>query len=78
MLALGLTPSYCLSWQQYTSCEVHDAIPSLLQVTFRGLTAGTQYRVTVLVVLKNDRPGPATTLIVSTTGGKLVWLCVGS
>lgn len=78
MLALGLTPSYCLSWQQYTNCEVHDAIPSPVQVTFRGLVAGTQYRVTVLVVLKNDRPGPATTLIVSTTRGKLVWLCVGS
>ena len=39
-----------------------------MQVTIGGLSAGTQYLVTVMVVLKGDRPGPETTLVISTNG----------
>ena len=40
----------------------------LVQVIIEGLMAGTQYIVTVEAVLKGDRPGPKTTLVISTTG----------
>ena len=45
-----------------------------MQVTIEGLNAGTQYIVIVNVVLKGDRPGPETTLVISTTS-KLVRAC---
>ena len=45
-------------------------VPSLLQVTLGGLQAGTQYYVTVLLVLEDDSPGPAATFVVSTTTGE--------
>ena len=47
-------------------------VPSLLQVTLGGLQAGTQYYVTVLLVLEDDSPGPAATFVVSTTTGEHV------
>ena len=43
-----------------------------MQVTLGGLKAGTEYHVTLRVVLKNDTAGPATTFVVSTTESKLV------
>ena len=46
-----------------------------MQVTIERLNAGAQYIVTVNAVLKGDRPGPETTLVISTTqlqDGKLV------
>jgi len=59
----------------HNSCEVrasYDKSPFLVQVTLGGLKAGTQYYVTVLLVLKDDRPGPAATFVVSTTTGEHV------
>ena len=47
-------------------------VPSLVQVTLGGLKAGTEYHVTLRVVLKNDTDGPANTFFVSTTKSKLV------
>ena len=45
-----------------------------MQVTIGGLNAGTQYIVTVNVVLMGDHPGPKATLVISTTS-KLVHAC---
>ena len=39
-----------------------------MQVTIGGLSVGTQYIVTVNVVLRGDHPGPKTTLVISTIG----------
>ena len=39
-----------------------------MQVTIERLNAGAQYIVTVNAVLKGDRPGPETTLVISTNG----------
>ena len=54
-------------------CAWSDGAVSLhVQVTLGGLKAGTQYRVTLQVIIKENHSGPETTFVVSTTGSKLV------
>ena len=82
VLALGFPPRAISHGSSTPAVRcVHGVIErtpsnSLVQVTLRGLKLGTQYYVTVLVVLTDDRPGPETTLVVSTTSNFCVsFLC---
>ena len=78
-LGFGLTPSHNIMNVSHSSMPavrcVHGMMEGFpMQVTIGGLNAGTQYIVTVNVMLMGDHPGPKATLVISTTS-KLVHAC---